>query len=428
MLNKKYPEILIKNTRKLLLYIFVISLIIRLLLIFTNRTKNGFPDLNIYRETGQLVRTGINIYDYEDGKSIRNDLRIDSKAFDASQDQDAWNYYTSSNLPMSSLHYGLIDKITNNKPVLYRIIFSLFDCILSVFVAFFIIRYWKLRNTWYDLIMIAGAAALSPALLLWGSIIPEDKGLQILFMIIAVLLAKEKKWILSAIFLGTSIAYKGLGVFIYPLCIWLIAGEPQNIFRMNGLEFRKIVLYSLISLFFTVIWFIPYMPEVFEMMKSRMTSNIDTEPGHGSIWVFAFSKFPESWMSIKSGFILVSSLLWFYTFVIRKLNPAAISLFLLVLFVDVMLLQGSLDRMNIGIIASAVLFSFVDLKYCRILVWYTIAVGWLLLIKYVIHGTPNEMVDAAFSAGYVLLFSVYPLYYLFNAGILKDHTKVDINQ
>lgn len=421
MMNSSNPGILISNTRKILIYVFIISLVIRLLLIFTNRTKNGFPDLNIYRETGQLVRTGTNIYNFEDGKTIRNDLRLDSKAFDGTQDQDAWNYYTSSNLPMSSLHYGLIDIITNNSPVLYRIIFSLFDCLLSVVVAFFIIRYLKLRNNWYDLILVVGAAALCPALLLWGSIIPEDKGLQTLFMIIAVLLAKEKRWIWSAVFLGISIAYKGLGVFIYPLCIFLIAGEPDNILKINGPTFRRIALYSAIALIFTIIWFIPYMPDVLEMMKNRMVSNIKTEPGHGSIWTLIFNSFPGNWTNIKLVFILVITLLWSYMFVVRKLNPAAISLFLLVLFVDVLLLQGSLDRMNIGIMVSSILFCFVDLKYCRVLMWYTIVAGWLLLLKYVIKGTPNELVDGIYSAGYVIIFSFYPAYYLISNIRLKSN-------
>jgi hypothetical protein len=148
-------------------------------------------------------------------------------------------------------------------------------------------------------------------------------------------------------------------------------------------------------------------------MHSRLMSNLNTVPGHGSIWIFAFNNFPENWAYIRTSFIIIISLLWSYTFIIKKLNIAAISLFLLVLFVDIMLLQGSLDRMNIGIIVSTVLFCFIDLKYSRILAWYTIIVGWCLYLRLVVTGSVIETVDVLFIIGYIIVFSLYPLYCLF---------------
>jgi hypothetical protein len=412
---KNYPEILFSNRKKIILFVFSLALIVRLLLILTNHTKNKFTDLNIYRETGQLVKNGINPYKYTEETEARNKLRLDTIAYDSyvSQTQDVWDYYTSSNLPMSSLHYGLIDKITNSNPVAFRIIFSFFDAVLSVIIILFLIKYWQLTSTWLNLILVLGAAALSPTLLLWGSIVPEDKGLQTLLMLSAVWLAKEKKLILSSILLGISVAYKGLGIFISPLCLFFIMGQPENIFRINSSQLKKGVIYTLLSLLFAALWFLPYMPEVFTMMHSRLTSNLNTEPSHGSIWTLVNKVFPKNWISIKNVLIIVICLIWSYTFIFRKLNIPAISLFLLILFVDIMLLQGSLDRMNIGIMVSTILFCFIDIKYCRILIWYTIIAGWSLYIKSLITGMPNEIIDGLFTIGYLIIFSLYPIYYLY---------------
>jgi len=412
---KNYPEILFSNRQKIVVFVFFLALIVRLLLILTNHTKNKFTDLNIYRETGQLVKSGINPYKYTEDLEIRNKLRLDTIAYDpsVSQTQESWDYYTSSNLPMSSLHYGLIDKITNSNPVAFRIIFSFFDSVLSVIVVLFLIKYWKLTSTWLNLILVLGAAALSPTLLLWGSIVPEDKGLQTLFMLLAVWLAKDKKWILSSVLLGISVAYKGLGIFISPLCLFFIMGQPENIFRINSSQLKKGAIYTLLSLFFAAIWFLPYMPEVISMMLARLSSNLNVDPGHGSIWTSVYKSFPGNWVYIKSTLIIVISLIWSYTFLFKKLNIPAISLFLLVLFVDIMLLQGSLDRMNIGIMISMILFCFIDIKYCRILVWYTIIASWPLYIRSLINGNPDETIDGLFTIGYLIIFTLYPIYYLY---------------
>jgi len=412
---KNYPEILFSNRQKIVVFVFFLALIVRLLLILTNHTKNKFTDLNIYRETGQLVKSGINPYKYTEDLEIRNKLRLDTIAYDpsVSQTQESWDYYTSSNLPMSSLHYGLIDKITNSNPVAFRIIFSFFDSVLSVIVVLFLIKYWKLTSTWLNLILVLGAAALSPTLLLWGSIVPEDKGLQTLFMLLAVWLAKDKKWILSSVLLGISVAYKGLGIFISPLCLFFIMGQPENIFRINSSQLKKGAIYTLLSLFFAAIWFLPYMPEVISMMLARLSSNLNVDPGHGSIWTSVYKLFPGNWVYIKSTLIIVISLIWSYTFLFKKLNIPAISLFLLVLFVDIMLLQGSLDRMNIGIMISMILFCFIDIKYCKILVWYTIIASWPLYIRSLINGNPDETIDGLFTIGYLIIFTLYPIYYLY---------------
>jgi hypothetical protein len=406
---------LFSNTRKIVLFVFFLSLIVRLLLIITNHTKNKFTDLNIYRETGQLVKNGVNPYKYSENTDVRNKLRLDTIAYDpyVSETQEIWDYYTSSNLPMSSLNYGLIDKLTNSNPVAFRIIFSFFDSVLSLIIALFLINSMKLTGSWLNLILVLGAAALSPTLMLWGSIIPEDKGLQTLFMISAVWLAKEKKWILGSVLLGISVAYKGLGVFISPLCLFFILDQPENIFSINSSQLKKATIYILLSLFFAIVWFLPYMPDVLTMMQGRLSSNLNVEPDHGSIWTTVFKAFPGNWNLIKTILIVVVSIIWSFSFIFKRINVPAISLFLLVLFVDIMLLQGSLDRMNIGIMVSMILFCFIDIRYCRLLIWYTIVTGWIFYIKSLSSGNPNETIDGLYTAGYLIIFTLYPFYNLY---------------
>jgi hypothetical protein len=223
--------------------------------------------------------------------------------------------------------------------------------------------------------------------------------------------------ILSSVLLGISVAYKGLGVFVSPLCLFFIMGQPENIFRINSSQLKKGIIYIILSLFFAAIWFLPYMPDVLTMMKDRLSSNLDVEPAHGSIWTIVFKTFPGSWNSIETILIVVISLIWSYSFLFKKIHIPAISLFLLVLFVDIMLLQGSLDRMNIGIMVSMILFCFIDIKYCRILIWYTIVAGWTLYIKSLSSGNPNETIDGLYTAGYLIIFSLYPFYNLYKANL-----------
>ncbi len=411
---KDYPSILLAKKREFIILIFILGFLVRLFLIFYHKGQDENIDLSIYRETGQLVNHGVNPYDFEDGAEIRNQLRIDSIAFDAyvSESQANWDYYTSSNLPLSTLYYALIDKISNH-PKLYRIIFSLFDAILAALIALILLQWWPLKKTWADLILLAGLSAFSPAMLYVGNVLPEDKSLQTLLILASIYLAKEKKWVVSAVLLGLSVAFKGLGVFIAPFALYLVLDEPANIFRLKSSQIWKGLAYTTIALLAAVVWFLPYMPGIITMMQTRLSSNIDVEPGHASIWTILYEWFPNGWVQIKDIFVATVTVIWFYYFVIRRFNLAAVCLFLLVLFVDVMLLQGSLDRMNIGIMVSLILFCFVDIRYAKFLAWYTIIIGGILYAYFILIGSSNETIDALYTTGYLIIFLSYPVYGIF---------------
>ncbi|MBX2959213.1 MAG: hypothetical protein KF732_04585 [Flavobacteriales bacterium] len=414
-------KILFSKRKILLILIFVFAFITRLYLIYNTPYQNESIDLNIYRDGGQLITNGINPYNYSDKIDIRNQLRLDSIAFNVwiCETQERWDFYASSNLPLSLLFYGLIDSISDGNSTIYRIFFDIIDALLALVIALILLRFWKLNPSFINLILLLGAGALSPTLLLWGAIFPEDKGLQILLMLLAILLAIDRKWFLSSIFLGCSIAFKGLGVFIIPLCLFFLINENQKIHKSNKKQFKLILLYLSLTFFFSIIWFLPYMPEIFEMMKKRIEMNLGSEviPEHGSIWVIVMNIFPNKWEYIKTFSIAIISILWGYAFLFRKVNIPALSLFILVLFVDILLLKGSMDRMNIGLIVSMVFFSFIDIKYARILGWYTIIIGFYLYYPLIRQNRIDESVDGIYTMGYLILFCLYPLFTLFDKKI-----------
>lgn len=411
-------EILFSKRNILLILIFVFAFITRLYFIYVTPYQNESIDLNIYRDGGQLITNGINPYDYSDKKDIRSQLRLDSLAFNVwiCETQERWDFYASSNLPLSLLLYGLIDSISNGNPIVYRIFFAFIDAILALVIALTLLRFWKLKPSLINLILLLGLGALSPTLLLWGVIFPEDKGLQILLMLLAILFAIDRKWFISSIFLGCSIAFKGLGFFIIPLCLFLIINENQKITKINKNQLKLSIAYISLTFVFAIIWFLPYMPEIFEMMKKRMEMNLGSEvvPEHGSIWLIVMNNFPDQWEYIKTFSIIIISILWGYTFLLRKINIPALSLFFLILFVDILLLKGSMDRMNIGIIVSMVFFHFIDSRYAKILGWYTIIIGFYLHYPLIRQNRIDESIDAIYIMGYLIMFCSYPIFSLFD--------------
>lgn len=168
----------------LIFAIFIIAFAARFYLISATGENNNFIDLCIYIDGGHLVSYGINPYDYSDGVEIREKLMTDSEAYYPTENQEDWNNATASNLPLTLLLFGAIDRIYP-EPIGYRLIFTIFDCLLSVFIGLFMMNYWSNKMSFEKFLMILGLSALSPILINWGVLLPEDKGIQILLMVSA---------------------------------------------------------------------------------------------------------------------------------------------------------------------------------------------------------------------------------------------------
>ena len=113
--------------QKIYLSTFLLAIFVRSCLIYFTPEKNKLIDLLIYRDAGQLVVNGINPYDYDDQKELRHYMRLDSVSFNAytSKDQDSWDYFAGSNLPMATLCFGLIEYFFASS-LSYRFIFAFF--------------------------------------------------------------------------------------------------------------------------------------------------------------------------------------------------------------------------------------------------------------------------------------------------------------
>ena len=401
---------------KFLISLFFIAIVIRGLIIVLTPQSNQTIDLNIYRDGAQLILNDVDPYDFNDKPHLRKSLRLDKIAYTqwVSESQEKWDFYASSNLPLSLYFYSLLEYLSGGDPIFYRIVFLFFDSFLSFIIGYMLLDNKRMKLNYFNMVLILGIGALSPTLLLWGTAFPEEKGVQILLMLLSVLFAKKKNVLLTSLFLGLSIAFKGLGVFVFPVCVfYLLDDKSPKYFTFSN--FKKLFKISLLTFVFAFIWFLPFLPNVFEMMKNRMNSNtgINVIPGHSSIWLYFYKFLPEYWFKIRFFLIGFISLIWLYFFTFVNKNIVALFIFLLVLFVDIYLLQGSMDRMNIGIIISLVLFSDVNLNYTILLGWYTILVSiYLNPISNLINCTINESTDSLYILGYVFLFLLYPFVYI----------------
>jgi hypothetical protein len=346
------------NVRKwtaflIVLIVFTSALYIRLTYIFNTPNSNYSLDLQIYEAGGALISNGINPYNFKDKTALRQLLRNQSSDPWIRNKQEAWDRYASSNLPLNLMFFGVLSIIQHN-PFFYRIAFAFFDSMLSVLVFIFIFLYWQ--NKYNNFFVLLGKwicslvlGMISPILLQWGTIYPEDKGLEILLILVAIICALSKRkflrYYLGAFFLGLSIAFKGLGIFFVPF--YLI-----QIFTLKKYNLNNIIASLVILSISSLIWFIPFLPYVITMMTDRLSSNSTGIPIHASMWVWIYDSFPQIWDEIRIGVIFVLSLLGIWGYIKKRINSLNFCGIILFIFTTLYLLAGSLDRIHIGILLS----------------------------------------------------------------------------
>ncbi len=395
-----------------LLVVFLISFFIRYGLIQQTPNANSWIDLSIYIDGGQLVSNGINPYDFSDNIHLRGALRMDTIAYNVytSETQERWNFYASGNLPLSLLLFGAIDRVAEGDPYIYRLIFALLDSLCVVFMTLFIFELCPSVQLKQKIVLILGIGIISPILLYMGVIYPEDKGTQILLMIGAIYFSKKQHFFYSVLFLAASIVFKGIGVFIAPLCLYYFIGEPKHIHGFYSfVNVRKSILFTLAIFFIVIQFYILYYPEVFEMMTKRLSQNIDgSMPGHASQFRFLELICPGLWSNAKLFFTIVLALLGIY-FLIKRMNIAVATAVVLIWFLNVSLLQGSLDRANIGLVSSILLLGISQIRGTLILaLYYTFASMILFVSGYLnvqkLSAFDSELLDSAFCLGFTLIF------------------------
>ena len=187
--------------KKTLLYFgcFFLAFFLRACIIYLTPTfQYENIDLQIYRDTGQLVANGINPYDYTDNVELRNQLRTDKDCYNeyTCENQERWNFCANSNLPLATLFFGAVEYLFASA-LAYRLFFAFFDSLLAVLILAFVLNKWqfKLSNNFIVnkispkllklLLLLIGLflGAISFIIMLNGTWLPEHKGMGLLLVL-----------------------------------------------------------------------------------------------------------------------------------------------------------------------------------------------------------------------------------------------------
>ena len=346
---------------------FLLAAVGRFAFIGLTPMSESFIDLVIYMSGGRIVSHGLNPYDSTDGSEFRRKLRAEYAQAQPwlTETQERFDFYASGNLPLNLMFFGAIEHFLPGNPYAYRAAFALADSLLSAVVVCFVFRVWRAAPSAANLLLAAGLGVFSPILFFCGVLQPEDKGLEILLLLSAVCFAWSRRWVLSAFLLAASIAYKGVGVFIAPLCLWYTAARP-GCFRewLNRPALARCAAYAGIVTVAVTVTFLPYPNGLLPMITHRLSANVGLEhPQLASIWRPVDAILPGHWKAVETVFIVLFIVLNLVGVLRKRFGPEVITASLLVLFLDVFLLQGALNRLNIGLLSAIVIIGAADLPF-----------------------------------------------------------------
>lgn len=335
---------------------FVVALAIRLAVVAKSPAVNyGNTDLEIYQTDGALVRLHVNPYDPRDHVDVRARLRAETKSLTFKFTQAYWDFSVAGNLPFNVLFFGAIDAVSHD-PRWYRFVFAVSDSLFAGLAMSFVLRYWPGASRWEAIISGAALGALSLVMLQWGVHSPQDKGVELLLMTGALLLTRSDRRIarllLAPIVLGLSVAFKILGVFLLPLCLYWT-------WRRADASRSDLALFLALFGAAAAVWTIPYAADVLRIMQIKIGENA-IAPDHASPLVWLVNKentaltISRAWLArvvITAAVLLLGGIGLIRRTVSAELATAAG----LMLVVCVLLIGGSMDRLNIAIVTAILL-------------------------------------------------------------------------
>jgi hypothetical protein len=315
-------------------------------------------DLSIYRETGGLAARGINPFDERDHPEVRQELRTDAQAFNAyvAESQSRWDYYVSGNLPLTVLVFRSIE-IFGSSARVYRMAFALFDSLMAVLLVAAVHRLWHGVGATAKTLLGLSLAAIGPVQFLWGTVYAEDKGLQSALMVASILAAvSPTRWVrtvIAPLLLGGSVAFKGLGIFIAPLCAVWAASEPEASPRV---VVRRAAVFLGIAGAVVILSMLPYFPEDVLAAWRRFRANSGGgAASHDSPWRLAAALWPEHWRLAQRAVLAMAVGVVGWAWARGRVPLERVTASALVLYVMVFLTSGSLDRMNIAVVVATLL-------------------------------------------------------------------------
>ncbi len=246
-------------------------------------------DLEIYRAGGTLISNGVNPYNYSDGQSVRFEIlrfHRDMLGWDFPPSLESWNFYAASNLPLTLHLFGLIHRI-DPSPAAYKRVFMIADALLGVVAYLLVLRRWGCASR-AGALFLAVLFSMNGALLKWGTITPEDKGIQtLLIFFVLVLMTPNKGHWARAVAVGVAVAaaasFKVLGIFFVPAAlVWAR--------RVRGRKGIGVVAATM--LVFALAINGPYLPWMARLWKTRLGTNVAGAPVYASIWVYVYGLWP----------------------------------------------------------------------------------------------------------------------------------------
>lgn len=340
---------------------FVVALGLRLGIIAASpRVSYYNTDLEIYRAGGALVHARVNPYDPRDAVDLRARMREQSMSPTFRFNQASWDYFAAANLPLNLLVFGAIDAVSPH-PLAYRVAFALFDAVLAVLVMLYVLRNWEASRR--EAVVSGGAlGAASFVMWQWGVHSPQDKGIELMLIMGAVLLSLSKRRLNRLVFspclLGFSVAFKVIGGLLLPLClVYATARSPRR--RSD------VAVFSAVFIVAALVWNVPYLSNLEWMLTARVGADVGL-PGHASPFQWVF---PPEYLLAVTHIPIALQRAWYARIVVglvlsvlvgvglarRTLSMETATAALLLALVWIVLVAGGLDRMNIGMVPAILL-------------------------------------------------------------------------
>lgn len=412
----------------LFIVVFVLSVAIRLSAIEVSHKYNHFEDLEIYYAGGELILHHVNPYDYSDGSTLRSELHQHTPSlYLKGISQERWDHYASSNLPMNLLFFASIISISDS-PLSQRYTYALFDSLLAILIVWFVLQYWPRKPSAITNLFVSFKiekevavfaerfligillGCLSPIMIKYGTIFGEDKGIETLLLLggLACFFSHNQRIAFwgGAIFLGFSIAFKGLGIFLIPVALHRLFSPPAN-------RWSRLFFFSAITTILFIVWLPPFWPGVAHMVILRLSQGTNLEPQHASLWVGFYNYFGRSWKIFRILTVSLVTAIAAFGYLRKRITIELLAMTLLFTFVVLWLVNGSLDRLNIGLLPALLILGSVSIDGAVVCL-----VPYLLtsVLAFVTRGSLSEYVGGAG----VLLFTIAYTIVLYKLSFSKN--------
>ena len=336
------------STPLFLMFIAVAIIVSRLTLIIASPSLDRLPDLSIYRATGELVANGINPYVFSAAPASREAIRRKWIAVEPrfSHDKARFNYYVSSNLPASSALYGLIYYLFGDDAFMWRLSFVLGDLLIFVGAATLLYVTRNRLDQWADRLGLFLLCVIYPSLLIQGTLIAEDKQFQTgLVLIVSALLVRQMTeskatTVVVGLLFSLGVLFKFVGTFLSPLFIIRYFRQPV----------QRLVISGLSGLVLLVFAFAFFGPDFVLTMAGRAEIGSLSVPQQASPWQL-FSA-----LDLTTLYLIRNLVVGFFVgllclaIVFRRIDLLNFCAALTVLFLAFWLMNGAINRINIGML------------------------------------------------------------------------------